>query len=67
MTMRHLWVTDCMSLEEHLITPTMGKAEHKRLSIDLGSLSQGIWTNGVEEAETLHPRDVVLGPDGPVQ
>eukprot|EP00959_Pyramimonas_sp_CCMP1952_P082514 1724245-Pyramimonas_sp.AAC.1 len=34
----------------------MGTTEDKRLSIDLGRLGQGIWTNGVDEVEILHPR-----------
>eukprot|EP00959_Pyramimonas_sp_CCMP1952_P459317 9478060-Pyramimonas_sp.AAC.1 len=37
-SMRHLWMTYCKSLEEHLIAPTIGKAENKRLSIALRSL-----------------------------
>ena len=55
MTMRHLWMTDCKSLEEHLTASTLGKVEDKRLSIDLCSLRQDIWTNGEEELEILHP------------
>ena len=49
-------MTDCKSLEEHLTTPTMGKTEDKRLSIDLSSLRQDIWTRGQEEVEILHPK-----------
>eukprot|EP00959_Pyramimonas_sp_CCMP1952_P207019 4330470-Pyramimonas_sp.AAC.1 len=56
MSMRHVWMTDCRSLEGHLIAPTLGKTEDKRWSIDLNSLRQDIWTNGTEEVETVHPR-----------
>eukprot|EP00959_Pyramimonas_sp_CCMP1952_P456410 9473126-Pyramimonas_sp.AAC.1 len=40
MSMRHLWMTDCRSLEEHLIAPTLGNTADKRLRIDLGNLRQ---------------------------
>ena len=53
--MRHVWMTDCKSLEEHLTAAAMGKVEDKRLSIDLNSLRQDLWTNGEEEVEMLHP------------
>ena len=33
----------------------MGKVEDKRLSIDMHSLRQELWTNGEEEVEMLHP------------
>eukprot|EP00959_Pyramimonas_sp_CCMP1952_P109834 2297651-Pyramimonas_sp.AAC.1 len=56
MTMRHLWMTACKSLEEHLTTPTTGKTKDKRLSIDLISLRHDIWTRGDEEVEILHPK-----------
>ena len=49
-------MTDCKSLEEHLTAPTMGKTEDKRLSIDLSSLRQDIWTRGQEEVEILYPK-----------
>ena len=55
MSMRHVWMTDCRSLEEHLNAPTIGKAEDKRSCIDLHSLRQDIWTYGSEEVEILHP------------
>ena len=55
MTMRHLWMTDCKSLEDHLTASTMGKTEDKRLSIDLSSLRQDLWTMGKDELEMLHP------------
>ena len=54
MTMRHVWLADCKSLEDHLKAPTMGKTEDKRLSIDLCSLRQDLWTMGKDEVEMLH-------------
>ena len=53
--MRQVWLTDCKSLEDHLTASTMGKTEDKRLSIDLSSLRQDLWTIGDEEVEKLHP------------
>ena len=55
MNMGHLWVTDCENLEEHLTAPTMGRTDDKRLSIDLSSLRQYIWTRGGEYIKILHP------------
>eukprot|EP00959_Pyramimonas_sp_CCMP1952_P018702 395129-Pyramimonas_sp.AAC.1 len=40
MSMRHLWMTDCERLVEHLVAPTMGKTEDERLSSDLCRLMQ---------------------------
>ena len=54
LTMRHVWMTDCKSLEDHLTASTMGKTEDKRLSIDLCSLRQDLWTMGKDELEMLH-------------
>ena len=51
-------MTDCKSLEEHLSAPTMGTTEDKRLSTDLSSLRQDIWTYGQEESEILHPTNL---------
>eukprot|EP00959_Pyramimonas_sp_CCMP1952_P225028 4705452-Pyramimonas_sp.AAC.1 len=51
MSIRHIWMTDCRSLEEHSIAPAMGKTEDKRLSTDVSSLRQDTWINGTEEAE----------------
>ena len=52
-------MTDCKRLEEHLTAPTMGKTEYKRLSIDLDSLRQDIWTKGKDEVEILHSHRLV--------
>ena len=43
LTMWHVWMADCKSLEDHLIASTMGKTEDRRLSIDLCSLRQDLW------------------------
>jgi len=37
-----------------LTASTMGKTEDKRLSIDLCSLRQDLWTKGKDELEMLH-------------
>jgi len=50
--MRHLWVTDCKSLEEHLVKPSMSKIDDKRLSIELSAMRQSIWErDGVKTEE----------------
>ena len=38
-----LWVTDCMSLKEHLVNPAASSVSDKRLAIDLSSLRQELW------------------------
>eukprot|EP00439_Symbiodinium_sp_Y106_P068391 s2336_g11.t1 len=38
-----LWMTDCMSLKEHLVSPTASSVSDKRLAIDLSSLRQELW------------------------
>ena len=42
-TMGHVWMTDCDSLYEHLISPKFNNIENKRLGIDLMALRQQIW------------------------
>ena len=37
------WVTDCMSLKEHLLCPSSTTVSDKRLAIDLSSLRQELW------------------------
>eukprot|EP00959_Pyramimonas_sp_CCMP1952_P319382 6683073-Pyramimonas_sp.AAC.1 len=56
MSMRHLWMADSKSLEEHITAPTVGKTEDKRLSIDSSSSRQGIWTSGTAAVDILYPR-----------
>ena len=41
--MGHVWMTDCESLYEHLISPKMNSIDNKRLAIDLMSLRQLVW------------------------
>ena len=41
--MRHVWMTDCRSLEEHLKNPTFSKCADKRLSIEIAALRQLLW------------------------
>ena len=41
--MGHVWLTDCDSLYEHLMSPRLNAIENKRLAIDLMALSQQIW------------------------
>jgi hypothetical protein len=41
--MRHVWMTDCKSLEEHLKNPTFSKSADKRLSIEIAALRQLLW------------------------
>ena len=38
-----VWVTDCMSLKEHLLCPSSTTVSDKRLAIDLSSLRQELW------------------------
>jgi hypothetical protein len=41
--MKHVWMTDCKSLEEHLKNPTFSKCADKRLSIEVAALRQLLW------------------------
>ena len=40
---RVVWVTDCMSLWSHLLSPQAGSVSDKRLAIDLSALRQELW------------------------
>ena len=42
-TMGHIWLTDCDSLYEHLVSQRLNAIENKRLAIDLMALRQQIW------------------------
>ena len=42
-TMGHVWLTDCDSLYEHLMSQRLNTIENKRLAIDLMALRQQIW------------------------
>ena len=50
---RHIWLCDCRSLADHLASPVTGKVGDKRLSFDLHSLRQDLWSIGDEELEEL--------------
>ena len=41
--MKHVWMTDCKSLEEHLKNPTFSKCADKRLSNEVAALRQLLW------------------------
>ena len=41
--MGHVWITDCDSLYEHLISPKFNSIDNKRLAIDLMALRQQVW------------------------
>ena len=59
--MKHLWLTDCKSLQEHLCASTLTKTSDKRLSIDLAALRQLIWEKDGEETEEItveHPDQI---------
>ena len=41
--MGHVWMTDCDSLYEHLMSQRLNTIEKKRLAMDLMALRQQIW------------------------
>ena len=47
--MQHLWLTDCKSLEDHLLSESLTKTDDKRLSVDIAALRQLVWQNANEE------------------
>ena len=47
--MQHLWLTDCKSLEDHLLSDSLTKTDDKRLPVDIAALRQLIWQNAQEE------------------
>ena len=46
--MGHIWMTDCDSLFEHLMSHRLNAVENKRLGIDLMALRQQIWERNGE-------------------
>jgi len=46
--MGHVWMTDCESLYQHLMSQRLNAIENKRLAIDLMALRQQIWERGGE-------------------
>ena len=56
MKMKHVWVSDCMSLVEHLNAEVPKKVEDKRLGIELEALRQSLWTgNGQKSCQEYAP------------
>ena len=54
--MKHIWVSDCMSLVEHLSAEVPKKIQDKRLGIELVSLRQSLWTgNGQKSSLEYSP------------
>ena len=53
--MRHLWVTDCRSLSDHLNNQQINKKADKRLMIELMSMRQQLWENDVESFRLHSP------------
>ena len=53
--MGHVWMTDCESLYQHLMSQRLNQVENKRLAIDLMGLRQQIWErNGERTLEIDH-------------
>jgi hypothetical protein len=51
--MSHVWLTDCDSLYEHLMSPKNTQIDNKRLSIDLAALRQDIWERNGERTGVI--------------
>ena len=51
--MGHVWLTDCDSLYEHLVSTRLNQIENKRLRIDMMALRQQIWERAGERTTTL--------------
>ena len=49
--MGHVWITDCDSLYEHLISTKHNSVDNKRLNVDLMALRQLVWERGGERQE----------------
>ena len=54
----HVWLTDCDSLYEHLVSPKMATIQNKRLAIGLQALRQDIRNDEEDRTESL---DVTKG------
>ena len=65
--MPQLWFTDCQSVRDALVRPTMNKMTDKRLSIKIASMRQSLWRSPgeavgdptVSDAPPTTPTDVV--------
>ena len=53
MTMGHVWLSDCDSLYEHLISPKNNSVDNKRLAIDLMAFRQLVWERGGERIQYI--------------
>ena len=53
--MRHLWVSDCRSLSDHLNNQQVNKVADKRLMIELMSMRQQLWENEIETPQLYSP------------
>ena len=51
--MGHVWLTDCDSLYEHLISPKNNSVDNKRLAIDLMALRQYVWERNGERSQYI--------------
>ena len=51
--MGHVWMTDCDSLYEHLVSPKLNSIQDKRLGIDLMALRQDVWERGGERTQFI--------------
>ena len=51
--MSHVWLTDCDSLYEHLISPSTKQVANKRLAIDLKALRQSVWERAGERTDVV--------------
>ena len=51
--MGHVWMTDCDSLYEHLISPKNNSVDNKRLAIDLMALRQYVWERNGERSQYI--------------
>ena len=49
--MGHVWMTDCDSLYEHLVSTKHNSVDNKRLNVDLMALRQLVWERGGERQE----------------
>jgi len=47
--MRHMWFTDCQSLQDYLVRPVAAGSEDKRLEIDLDALRENLWFTADDE------------------
>ena len=51
--MLHMWLTDCDSLYEHLISPSTRQVANKRLAVDLKALRQSVWERSGERTDVV--------------